>query len=148
MTEDKKYYTPQIEEFHVGFECEIYSLDEEIPKWIPFVILDLEDLVECHNGLKLEGNIQAKYCRVKVLDEEDIKSFGFNYIEEYNPILETSYGKKYSLKFSENGPPISLWYANEGNKCHIWQQDIVYFNGTIKNKSVLKQVLRMVGVAK
>ena len=71
MEETKKYYTPEIEEFHVGFE---YEEQVEPGKWAwntchPNTFEKLYDW-DSMDMLKIRT-------RVKYLDQEDIESLGF-----------------------------------------------------------------------
>ena len=61
-----EYYTPEIEEFHVGFECEYKEPDEEA--------FESDELTERDVAYLLAYPDRA---RVKYLDKEDIESLGF-----------------------------------------------------------------------
>ena len=77
-----KYYTPELEEFHQGFEYEIwlnsaYTPEKYIKKIFEFVDKnniwddDITNLLACaYNG--------GDTLRVKYLDQEDIKSLGWS----------------------------------------------------------------------
>lgn len=93
MEMESKYYTPKLEEFHIGFEYELipsigftiidFSKPEEKTeiKWATeykkgvFMISD----VEPYGGAAASVNagIKNSKCRVKYLNQEDIESFGF-----------------------------------------------------------------------
>jgi len=64
--EKNKYYTPTIEEFHVGFEYELKTEGE----WVSQT-LDID-----YSLNRVAGGL-ANNTRVKHLDQEDIESFGF-----------------------------------------------------------------------
>lgn len=68
-----KYYTPEIEEFHVGFECEYKSTINNNTYWTSLK-LEKEHFSDDHyyNPFRL-------FLRVKYLDKEDIESLGFNF---------------------------------------------------------------------
>jgi hypothetical protein len=67
--EDNKYYIPQIEEFHVGFE---YELEDPITKlWVKFIFE--EDKL---------WFVKSNKVRVKYLDKSDIESLGFKIFKE------------------------------------------------------------------
>ena len=84
----EKYYTPAIEEFHVGFEFEEEYVGSVrgMRTWVP---------------TKFRGDYSTNYmyenltkhktprCRVKFLDKEDIESLGF----EFKEGTESSYIK-------------------------------------------------------
>ena len=69
-----KYYTPSIEEFHVGFECEIKIGDH----WKN--IKAIEDIEE----MLIYGIPKPNNSRVKYLDKDDIESLGWELTPQYN----------------------------------------------------------------
>ena len=81
----KKYYTPKIEEFCVGFKYQVNALEginddgTEVRKWTETFIDDnIHHLFSETKRLKEEPhNIRVKY-----LDRKDIESLGFVYDEE------------------------------------------------------------------
>ena len=144
---ENKYYTPSIEEFHVGFEYELWEEDIcEDYSWKQHVFT-LNDMAESlhpetkHHAGGLLSELEGEYIRVKYLDKEDIESFGF----EYSRTLE-----KNVLLFKSN--EYSLWVEMDSNFVRIRNTEEVFpgniqlFFGEIKNKSELQQVLKMIGV--
>ena len=167
MNMNNKYYTPEIEEFHVGFEYEQFGkytefkvglntagyyskIGETIETigWKPklcdeFDFKDLEEYLE-------KGLIRTKY-----LDQEDIESLGFylNYrfedkllfvncndfstiVDSSNKIVEEKALKLYTVRLESNQTvTIRGWL----------HYDPIFFQGIIKNKSELKQILKMIG---
>jgi len=125
-----KYYTPEKEEFYVGFECEILNGFGEW-KHIPIEI--------SHFTLNEVENL--KEWRVKYLDRADIESLGF----------EFQGGNDYYWLRYFNGEYI-LSQATEVLKEEIYfnltieKNGDFYFQGTIKNKSELKKILKWIGV--
>jgi len=73
---ENKYYTPTIEEFHVGFEFEFRHSDYKEDGWKKFTTpvfnMEREDCPFACQTLE-------EY-RVKYLDREDIESLGFTRI--------------------------------------------------------------------
>lgn len=156
MIKDNKYYTPSIEEFHVGFEYEY--LDNNLKTWKPNVIESYmlitpnigeacdSEITEIFRELK-EGNIRVKY-----LDREDIESLGFD------KTFKNEFGIEYL--FYENKDYQYCLYHSEKNviifradKNVSWMFPPSFseayrpiFSGIIKNKSELKRVLKQVGV--
>ena len=70
---EKKYYTPSIEEFHVGFEYEI-SYDGET-----YQSKVVDDSDELH---RIKTAIESLWVRVKHLDREDIESLGWAFFQK------------------------------------------------------------------
>lgn len=139
------YYTPTIEEFHVGFECEVatISLDgdegwsEELigPTWFNSI----------GQGGITESLVELSRFRVKYLDQEDIESLGFEYkgVKDGREFYIDSYEKKADptwivINYTTNDHSISL--------CD--EKGWVFFRGTIKNKSELKRILKQVGYSR
>ncbi len=143
FTESNKYYTPEIEEFYVGFEYEYLikwgnSIEEAWrkskignPNWYAKTVTDL---------------ISKEEIRVKYLDKEDIESLGFERSRGFK-----SYYQNWD-DFLLKGTEIMLWWNKNNNLVAITKfdkirfKDRTYFEGEIKNKSELKKVLKMIGV--
>ena len=139
-----KYYTPSIEEFHIGFEFEewenpAFTNEEWIAKKIDY-FTDLEYVCFPKIDKHLENYILGtSLFRVKYLDSEDIESLGFKFIKvgwsEASKIFRCNRYRGYEL------------YLREGNTVHIsTSSGLTMFEGVVKNKSMLKQVLEMIGV--
>lgn len=133
-----KYYTPTIEEFHIGFEYEY--LDEK-GDWIKDVPIEItpDDYDEQSYGL-----------RVKYLDKEDIESLGFKSKSPRSDMKHHHYFWK--------DAPGKLGYWTEVSIDFRWgYKDIsikgvrgyendYLFRGIIKNKSELKQILKQLNI--
>lgn len=149
-TESNKYYTPQIEEFHVGFEYRRILGDGSIQD----LTYEMDEYTPIHEDMEDPGVL----IRVKQLDREDIESLGFELIEDLNP-------KRSVLLFEHKTSDIDILMSNDNilifdypsksvsKVTHELKDGSVYindkaclFNGTIQNKSELKRLLRQVGV--
>lgn len=153
---DAKYYIPDISEFHVGFEY------EHCHSSIRFVMLDLKT-GETSNGtepkeiweksiftgnefdiwkssFKFDDSLRDGQIRVRYLDKEDIESFGF---EHDQTTKDGSYFYSGTL-ITEN-----QWCINLKDFTidiyDINSKSDFRFNGLVKNKSELKQILKMIG---
>ena len=132
-----KYYTPELEEFRVGFEFEDSTNSEE-EDWVQWYIADINDLVgalELYNYHK---------CRVKYLDREDIESLGFEHTDKLNESFNTT-------DFNLDQWELSIWNDIERGSISIEKKNLVgvntvHFVGTIKNKSELKRLLKQLGI--
>jgi hypothetical protein len=136
-TEDK-YYTPTIEEFHVGFEYEAL-VDYYGDKYEAFMIEDTSDLIQ---RMETYDSQDMDFIRVKYLDREDIESLGFEFKEEHR--FSKIYSKhNEAIEIREDGE-VRIGLINYGiNDCV--DKITIWFRGTIKNKSELKKVLKMIG---
>lgn len=163
VKEDNKYYTPSIEDFHVGFEYEI------IPS-IGFMIIDFEnnnnntivkyatEFLKCEwmiksgnllgDGLpEIKAAIKDSKIRVKYLDKEDIENLlGTCEIlsELHNNIIiclfkgnSNRQNKESEFQFYYN--PISKWVL-------IYEPLGTRFAGFIKNISELKVLLKQLQI--
>ena len=124
----EKYYTPSIEEFHVGFEYEaLWGLENVNPEWSKEVFKknqkadDTEDIV-----------------RVKKLDREDIEQLGFNLFTDvnYDTYRKRTDGNTHFIHISKGKTTITRQVGNGGD---------TIFTGTIRNKSELAVILKQIG---
>ena len=124
-----KYYTPSIEEFHVGFEYESSYL-EDYDTWKKEII-DTVDVGYFYSTYT--GDAVPTEFRVKYLDREDIESLGFECMggNWYHD------NKAYQI--------IGTWESIEISRGQHEYRDVL-FKGTIKNKSELKKILKMLGI--
>jgi len=145
-----KYYTPEIEEFHVGFEYEcLFNFND----WRSH-IYGSEEEVEVYGTKELDYlKRHIKNFRVKYLDREDIESLGFipiipSNIEDkgsYEPDWwsTTKTGDGYQILKCKNYSTNEITYEISYGQ-HEYRQ--VKFDGTIKNKSELKKLLKQLGI--
>ncbi len=120
-----KYYTPSIEEFHVGFEYE-YTNDNG-GTWSNYVMTPV-DLRRHPYELTGSGRLRVKY-----LDREDIESLGFVKWPD-DDIYDLG---EFQLHLGRHTDPY---------KVEIYDENDQYcFVGVIKNKSEMKKILKMIG---
>jgi hypothetical protein len=145
---NNKYYTPNIEEFHVGFECEAeYSNNTFIPVIMQGVG---QDVIKYHK--------QGIY-RVKHLNIEDVESLNFyktvvntwagweDYvIQDVNPKQE--YYLKATLHIPKMGDLYEIcvhrYWTEENSIENLIKsgESKIVFIGTINNKSELVKTLK------
>ena len=158
---ENKYYTPEIEEFHVGFEYEMKErfLDGTVKNQIDFDNAKwkscISDSAIMYVERALEGkNAENNLCgiRVKYLDKQDIEDCGFTKeCSKYSKILDSSC----DVYMSEGMNIILAHYPNL-NKISIMTRDYsenIITTKTawddkqinlisIKNKAELKRLLK------
>jgi hypothetical protein len=124
-----KYYTPEIEEFHVGFEYERNQYDNNI--WFKYVV-ERKDVLD-HSD---------KDIRVKYLDREDIESLGFEQTDRVN-----------SIRYVKGNVSVWLGDVNKKMLTKIEKRDLLraagktcLFMGNIKNKSEFKVILKQLNI--
>lgn len=120
MKEDNKYYTPEITEFYVGFEYEIRIGS----KWNPAI---------CQGHIPIGNKTLEDLYRVKYLSKEDIEELGWEetmkdqyYLGDYRLDVWHHKNVPYLLIHSPIKTPI--------------------FIGCVKNKSVFKQLIKMLEI--
>lgn len=144
---ENKYYTPTIEEFHVGFEYEtkegfmdgtVKSKDDFYnAKWMPSLVSETSELAYIDRSLSGK-NTKNGLCgvRVKILDREDIESLGWKPRKDGAFLFDF---KDHELFLDENiirisdMNPISYKYNSK-------------FQGEIKNKSELHRLMKQLKI--
>lgn len=148
VSEKEKYYTPSIEEFHVGFEYEIFNFEQGWIKaylnddmyldGISKVLLSMKRCLIAGILFEMPGSI-----RVKHLDSSDIESFGFEYIitKSLYGVFSLKEGKAYQVFFHGDYPCNNKRYIQIINGLNE-----VLFAGIIKNKSEFSRLLKQLSI--
>lgn len=135
---DNQYYTPTIEEFHVGFEYQHNALMTNMLFWW------LDKTVKNDTKIKdIESDISVRKIRVKHLDKEDIKDLGWRIINED----KISKNITFNICGDDTGM-FELFFEYKGRiniKSSLFQYS---FNGTLKNKSELRKIMIQLGIIK
>ena len=136
----EKYYTPTIEEFHVGFEFELaYSFTKN---GVRQEDLFVEHTIEVNSDLELiQTQIKENLIRVKYLDRKDIESLGF---EHDQTTKDGSYF--YSGTFMSKSHWCLCLKNEVTNIDDINNNSGLSFGGRIKNKSELSKLLKQLGI--
>lgn len=122
---ENKYYTPDISEFHIGFEYE----------WTSCKTIDWHKAkLEFIGGDSFRNFYLSTEIRAKLLDREDIESLGwiFNNDDCHFDYL------KYRLSFCDG--VIDIRVVGDSYR------EEYCFNGRIKNKSELQKLLIQLGI--
>jgi len=146
----EKYYTPDIEEFHVGFECELRNSSSEPFEWEPFKIIGVDDGEI--SGRRMDwsfydsnNSIRDEMVRVKYLEWKDIEELGFEHLGS------GWFERKNSYHRYESGIHdcrIRMWKDNQLDIWAYWKDDepSIIFTGELKNKSELVKILQQLGI--
>ena len=148
---ENKYYSPKIEELHIGFECEIDQSEiNKNFKWCEYVIgTDYETITIA----RAVSEVNKNGIRVKYLDRQDIESFGFKFDATRSKVDGNFVGSYENEKYYLDYSPYS--YSGEFNSSvHLrvmkikdipitsYQSNYQFiYDGIIKNKSELKKLL-------
>jgi len=156
--ENSKYCTPTIEEIKVGFELQYhnFSIDEAGVPELNYDRWDTITLKENNVKIFMEYGIKGGI-RVKYLDREDIEECGWKYdtiryeeIEKYIIHREEVAQVKSRLVLSRN--IIRDFIAIELVEMYTWvnapneEEYNRIFQGTIRNKSELKTLMRWLNI--
>lgn len=147
----EKYYTPDIEEFHVGFEYFAKIPNKE--KFSKEIYHFNDSHKELVNRVTLhEGDVKVKY-----LDHSDITSLGFKYVyglkTKSDTPIDVNYGAsvfKAKDKFAFGGTEYTIYYFKEDptrieisvNRYGHYLEDQNTLPFTVKNKFELKKLLK------
>lgn len=124
-----RYYTPDISEFHVGFEFQFRTLNG----WEKRSCKEY-DFSNYANPEGIEGHLKEDRLRVKHLDIEDILSFGFTVVDEYDDLGQATF---------EKGEWFVVW-TKDATEIH-YGEDMV-FCGKLKNKSEFGRILKQLEI--
>ena len=152
----EKYYTPSMEELHVGFECEWQSkIRNEI--WnIQICDIDLVNIAYGAVEYVKEDEPFEQQFRVKLLDKQDIEDE--NWICVAGQMLGGGLGKSYFEKDNNDDVGITLrpnFYNDGFSSLHVYnikendRDERIFdtlFLGKIKNKTEFKRLLTQLGV--
>lgn len=133
---DIKYYTPTLEEFHVGFRYEKLSLSQEKPvaevDWFKEV---LEDSLELPY---IEEDLDDGILRVKYLDQDDLEELGWE--------LDGCMKKSGCIYFKSNFTCITE--SPYDKKIVIQQEGDMIFYGYCKNYNELERLMKQLNIEK
>lgn len=131
MNEKMKYYKPNIEEIHIGFELEEFTGGV----YEPITVSKPYDVQRVWMKLR-EVRMGGPMIRVKYLDEEDILACGWRERnannEQADYVIETDQQTKYYLFFKER---VTIYRHLPASIHHV------LFECTVKNKSELKRLM-------
>lgn len=140
---ENKYYKPDLEEFHLGFEYEAETTNyPDKNNWHPETFY----LNKSHLDIVTINTLYNNKVRVKYLNKEDIESLGF---------------KEQSKNYYFKDAPGSLGYWTDilldvrwgldkivikGFRVSLAHESEFLFQGKIKNKSEFKRILKQINV--
>ena len=132
---DNKYYQPKIEEFHVGFEYEIYEDFDYYTEKTWHKQFYGKNGTNHENMDYVHENYLDKI-RVKYLDKQDIEDLGFE-------VLVLDSGTEYEWHYIKyNGKVICGWEPEETIK----NIEIGAEWFTIKNKAEFKKIMEQIHI--
>lgn len=155
---ENKYYTPTIEEFHVGFECEmvlngcpskcvIEEGEEETSESTIKILIARSEFGDTSNVFCAHS---YEY-RVKYLDREDIEqcgwiSMGSAWYDLKDVPGKLGYYLYVRMRFFDGKALIKAYRYDPKNTPSDVQEEGTLFDGVIKNKSELKKIMKQLGI--
>ena len=158
LPDESKYYIPTIEEFHVGFNYEIWEKKLVYDKVWKFrvnkYIFNEKQVTQTFFNYNFIEDLREGKIKVKLLDKEDIESLGFISSNVIDVLKEED---EFIKGFEKN---TYILYIQEDKKLVIYNQkeyDIsnkitgncteeILFKGYIKNKSELRKLFKMLNI--
>jgi hypothetical protein len=144
MDEDK-YYTPEIQEFYVGFEYETYN--DRCDSWMHSFY---ETGHDARNSPLNELDMSKE--RVKHLDEDDIKSLGCKHvaggklndktIQFFSKLTSKGYWVHLKIIFFSDIAVIGVEVSVEEES----ERTLIVHSIIIKNKSELKKLMKQLNI--
>lgn len=145
---EEKYYIPEVEEFHVGFE---YETKEDNKEWIKRTVTTLTSLGTLDNFI--HRHKEDFDFRVKKLDQQDIEECGWRFYKE----MEKTYLNEPCLMFFNDELNLMLGFHYQSSRISLATQDPSkneIFSKTnqdpnktsmlkVKNKSEFKKLVKM-----
>ena len=134
-----KYYTPEIEEFYIGFEYEYEDINESgsTTSWYKTVIKENECyIIDQH--LKYSDDLNL---RVKYLSKEDIESLGWKG-QESNSVYFTKDNYRLVHWITSDGRDINIFEKYDGGT----QEECLIRKAKVKNKSELIKLLKQLNI--
>lgn len=145
MTTDNKYYTPDISEFHVGFEFEQldhdYQGQNDGKEWKK-IVFNKENLEETLRYWK-----HYQEYRVPYLSHDDIVAEGWKINENgiyYIGNSEKTYEQDFVLHKNTSGYDITKQFHMDNGRRYLHLS--VKFCGTILNRSELRFQMKRIGI--
>ena len=144
--ETKEFYTPDVSEFHVGFEYDALdgfldgtlksTSDYRNSKWNKNIVTNLNDLPfidRALTGMNAENGIKG--ITVKNLDRDDIEDLGLT-------VFELDMGDYFASYIKKGKDIVCGWFPND----KIDNIEITDTLFTIKNKTELRKLMQQIGI--
>lgn len=145
MLNNNKYYTPKIEEFHIGFECEFKNRMIVPVEWRKEVC-ETETLSIAFDTWEHEQEEFKDEFRVKHLDQEDIVELGYKFNGNFYEKPYNDPRQIYSQSHLIFIPKTNHVVVQIGSQESPFTDFNTLFVGTIKNKSELKKILNQLNI--
>lgn len=146
-----KYYTPDIEDLFVGYECEMQWSCGYDPTWTPYTIR-VTDEEGAYGEIGFTFDMLddgASAVRTKYLSQEDIEGLGWEYDEDsirQLPLLRF-------VKYESGRVCNALWLDEDEHTIDIIENNFnggggyfTIFKGECKSINELRKIMKMIGI--
>lgn len=133
---DDRYFTPPIEDIHVGYECEsLNALPKEERYWIPYVVGETTGTWNQFGGIRWA--VENKHLRVPYLTKEQIEKEGWE--------IDFSRHVQPGFAYHKNG--FQLWFNMYGNWIRIEKDhNLKHFYGECKDINTFRYICKLLGI--
>ncbi len=154
LPDESKYYIPTIEEFHVGFNYEIWEKKLVYDKVWKFrvnkYIFNEKQVTQTFFNYNFIEDLREGKIRVKLLDKEDIESLGWkrDSLRAYQLTRQIYNKDNWMLLYDSENHKLSLTVRDPSLNLEmmIKLRTTEVFNITIKNKSELIKLLKQLDI--
>lgn len=140
--EKNKYYTPDISEFHSGFQYEMYNGYEWVAHQFPSPWWNQASGMGGFNIL--QECINTEMVRLKYLDRQDIESEGWHLKEDNSDLVSLYFGKY--VKYRSDKMRFNINYCLHTKWMLINFEMGTCFAGKVKNLSEFRRIQKMIGI--
>lgn len=143
---ENKYYTPDLEDIHIGYECEIFEKDLYAKKEWEKIVADADTLASGCSECYYQDIKQIKL-RTKYLDKQDIESLGWKLNGKLFEItLSNDYETfLYKLKHIKNENVIKITLTYTSSKENF--KNSVCYVGTCSSINELRTIMKLIQIS-
>lgn len=134
-----KYFTPQIEDFRVGYKCET----KQSSGWYNWIVNDIHDVMD------LYGRLSTNDVRTKYLDKDDIESLGWKQISAIS-------GENFEVRFLNKIFEMGVLFNSNGNNIRIkiynplktetYSYPNILYSGRCPSINELKYIMKLLNI--
>lgn len=149
IKENREYYIPKLEEFHTGFEYEIYIPEKE--EWGKETFYLNKSHIDLVRYVDIQDQHSTYFIRVKYLNKKDIESLGWRWhADKISPYGESMY-TIYKEEGFNSGTEYTLFHLGTSTRIQIFEHGsygdtLDGFKVNIKNKSELKKLMQQLSI--
>lgn len=143
MEQQNKYYTPDISELHIGYECQIgnlFALPGSRWEWAETKPLKWSTIAFIAQAMIPERLV---YIRTKYLDQSDIESCGWEYdgndTDGWNKYYLFTGDTSWYLHHGYNNEILIIKYENHKSKG-------TFYNGECKSINELRKIMKWLNI--